>query len=198
MANDALLELLDPIVTVMAAFLGAYFTMLTFNGNRQANAANVRLEKVYSPLFDLIEKDLYVKIPREQCDMIVSQIKEIAISGSHLTDPKLKELIRLYEKSKDCTPSEYNSFRFSPYRLATDPPDCYLEYWFRICRHIDRTYDRLCASCSYPLRSRSYRLDLNQYCDRLFWQLSFIRFNLPGIVFFTVMLLIMFLAKRAQ
>lgn len=186
--QEYLSDLISAAFTLIAAGIGAYITMQTFQGSKKINASNLQLEKVYGPLFQLIEPHLYQKLTREQCENLVRKIQQIVSEGSFLSDPALKGLIETFERSKNCSKEEYEEFQYSSSRF-TNTPNHYLEYWFEICNHIDQTYDRLCIICAYPLRSRGYRLEHQQYCNSFRTTLALLRFyGLPLLIFFITML----------
>lgn len=181
-------DLISAAFTLIAAGIGAYITMQTFQGSKKINASNLQLEKVYGPIFQLLEPCLYQKLPREQCEPVVQKIKQIVLKGSFLSDPALKGLIEEFERSRNCSKEEYEAFQYSS-KLFSNTPNHYLEYWFEICNHIDQTYDRLCIVCAYPLRSRGYRLDHQQYCNSFRTTLALLRFlGLPPFIFYITML----------
>lgn len=184
--------------TLLTAIGGAWLTMLVFRGGKKADAANRRLEKVYGPLFEIIEPYLFCKMPRAQCADLVNRIDTIVSNGGYLLDPDLKDMIRFFRRSSDCSPKQYKEYQYRALRLYSDTPDFYLEYWFQICQHINRTYDELCLICSYPLRSRGYRLGHKQYASALRTNLAWIRFLAPAIIWFIVMCLMLFLSMNTK
>ncbi len=187
-------NLLNIIATLLTTLIGAWFTMQVFHGGKKADAANMQLEKVYGPLFTLVEPYLFHKMDRKQCAALVNQIEQIVLNGGYLADPMLKDLIRNFRTAKDCTPKQYNEYQHKWLYVFTETPDHYLEYWFRICNHIDRTYDKLCLICSYPLRNRSYRLDRKQYVNSFRFVFAWMIFLLPILIWFALILIILIMS----
>ena len=170
-------NLLNIVATLLTTLIGAWFTMQVFYGGKKADAANMQLEKVYGPLFTLVD-----------------QIEQIVLNGGYLADPMLKDLIRNFRTAKDCTPKQYNEYQHKWLYVFTETPDHYLEYWFRICNHIDRTYDKLCLICSYPLRNRSYRLDRKQYVNSFRLAFAWVIFLLPVLIWFAIILIVLIMS----
>lgn len=186
--QEYLSDFISAAFTLIAAGIGAYITMQTFQGSKKINASNLQLEKVYGPIFQLLEPNLYQKLPREQCEPVVQKIKQIVFKGSFLSDPALKGLIEGFEQSRNCSKEEYETFQYSN-SIFTHAPEHYLKYWFEICNHIDKTYDRLCITCAYPLRSRGYRLDHQQYCNSFRTTLALLHFYGPSLFIFYITML---------
>lgn len=179
--------------TLLAAALGAWFSIIVFRGGKRSDVAREQLDKVYAPAFRLVEPFLFQKLPRQKCDELVAALNEIALTGGILTDPALVAAIETYWRAPDGDLENYPSYQYK--FLDTTP--CYLTSWFDICNHIDRTYDVLCKKSFLPIRSIYYRLNRDQYINRLKWAINLLRVEWMNLLFFAVLIGFMLLSMWA-
>lgn len=179
-------DLVSASSTLLAAVIGALFTLLVHRGGKRSEAAREQLDKVYAPSFVLIEESLYKNISAEECDLLVNNLEGVAHGGGVLTDPRLIDLITRYKLHGKDENFDYKHFK---YRFFKYEPS-YLSYWFDICSHIDKTNDVLRKRSFLPIRSVRYRLRRGQYINGVVWVLNFFKVEWPSMVFFACLLLL--------
>lgn len=181
--NSVVQLIIQSLSTILAALIGALLAWKVFSSGKKADTARERLNAVYAEAFKIIEPVMYRIISREDCNLIVSKLDDIAKSGGVLTDPKLSSLIERYTKSPEGDKADYPNYKYSRFSLQ----NCYLEKWFDICENIEQTYDQLCKQSFLPLRSVAYRLERNQYINGWRWFLNFLKIVWPGISLFILL-----------
>lgn len=183
---------IQAVSTILAALIGALFTAMIFRNGKHSEAAREQLDKVYAPAFQLVEAVLYKKIARAECDKIVLQLREIALSGGVLTDPAFVDLIEQYTRAPGGDLQNYPQFKYKFF----DPIHCYLTIWYRLLDHIDRSYDLLCKKSFLPIRRIDYRLNRGQYINGVVYVLNLLRVEWPNLLFFAALFTALILSKQ--
>lgn len=184
--NDTVQTVINSLINIAIAVLGSRISMKIANRDRQAVAAKTILENVYSPLFAMIEPYLYREISIDECKTVVNKIDRRIHREIHLTYP---ELLSFVNKLKIVLSEDEKSItgKNRPCRL----PNSYVSLWMEICDHIDHTYDKLCISCSYPIRSIKYRIDRSEYRSAICVFFAKVRYWAPSVISFLAILLML-------
>lgn len=171
-------SVIQALSNLLAACVGAYFTLTVFHGGQRSKVARERLDKVYIQLFNTVEPYLYQNMPFDLCRNTISKLKEIIDSGGILVDPSLRYSVEVFLRKPKQDSVDYKNYNYT----SAHGSDCYLTDWYLICAQIDRTFDELCRSAFLPLRKVSYRLDNRQYITKTMWFLNALRFSAPPLL----------------
>ena len=107
-----------------------------------------QLEKVYSPLFKFLAPTLYQKPEKETVKEFISLADSVIKNNYHLCHPELID--------------NYNNLKI----MLSDNKDFSKEF-NAITYHIDIYHDKLCRSSYLPVRDLFFRLNKNQFYNKI-------------------------------
>ena len=192
-SSEFVSSVIQALSNLLAACVGAYFTLTVFHGGQRSKVARERLDKVYIQLFNMVEPYLYRNIPFDQCRNTISKLKETIDSGGVLVDPTLRYSVEAFLRKPKQDSVDYKNYNYS----SAYSSDCYLTDWYRICAQIDYTFDKLCRDAFLPLRKISYRLNNRQYITKTIWVLNALLFIAPYLLGFILIIMLVFLSLIA-
>lgn len=134
--------LLELILTIAVTLMSVYFGLKTAGITDKNNTAKQMIEKIYFPIFNLIEKDLYKDITLTQAIDYGNKTLDIINQNPMYAYPSLK----MY--AYDLTQSDETNFN---------------ENFKRLCWSVEKHYDKYSKCIGLPLRSYSYRINNHQY-----------------------------------
>lgn len=162
-------NLLNLILTVSVTLISAFLGFKAAGVNDRNSTSKYMLEKVYFPIFNLIEKDLYKEISLAQAIEYGHKILDIINQNPMYVYPSLK----LY--------TEY---------LIESNKNTYKENFKHVCWSVEKYYDKFSKRIGLPLRSYAYRINTQQYENRSQLLLYCFLLKLPelliDIVFFVL------------
>lgn len=141
-----LLIILDIIVAFILGILSTWVTLQTTNSSNKSMTARIMYEKIYHPVFKLLEQDLYKSISLEKAIYYGSEILKVIHANPLYYYPSL----RLY-----CE------------RLVKSNHSNYQDNFMTVCWSIDKYLDKYSRIIGAPVRSTRYRLNTDQYDSKL-------------------------------
>jgi len=163
--------LLELIFTVALTLISVYFGLKTAGVNDKNDTAKQMVEKIYFPIFDLIEKDLYREITLDQAIDYGNKILDIIHQNPMYVYPSLKTYA---------------------HNLAQSVESNFSENFIRLCWSVEKHYDKYSKRVGLPLRSYAYRINNRQYEDR--YQLFFylLRLMFPQLLMYLAFSIILY------
>lgn len=141
-SSDSALKLIDVIVPIIIGILGTVIAYKSSNSDEKGISARIMYEKVYHPIYTLIEDDLYKNISYEKALFYGHQIADILSKTPQYFYPSLKL---------------YND------RLISSDSKNYQHYFETVCWSVDVHIDKCSRTIGVPIRSGTYRLNMRQY-----------------------------------
>ncbi|AKL96655.1 hypothetical protein CACET_c32110 [Clostridium aceticum] len=158
---------LNPSVILL---VGILTYLVTKNSNRHSVARD-RLISAYHPIFIAIEPYLYKDVNVKFALEFIDKFNTINENFSLYIYPSLRYRVILLHESI----------------LHNHPSEVMNEHWRIICNYIDAEYDDLCKLAHMPLRSTAYRINCDQYYNKLELLFAIIKLHLPTLFFFLLL-----------
>ena len=158
-------------LTIICGFLTAIVTLLGFYVTQNSTYSNVdrdRLEKLYSPLFQIVEPILFqIPIPDDFPEYL-DKIKLLLNENFMLCDPSLLEVVEWLDSSAKNELGRNENFK-------------------RFCKRLNHQYDKLRKKLKLPVRSLFYRINKHQFeskgHERAAWLVIILRILAMGTVY---------------
>lgn len=168
---DSISLLLTVFITLLSAYLGFKASGLS----DQNCTAKLMVEKIYFPVFSLIEKDLFQQIT----------LKKAVDYGVKITDLISQNPMYIYP-----------SLKLYAERLSNSSEDDFQENFKVLCWSVNKYYDKYSKKIGLPLRSYTYRINTGQYENRhqLFFYYALLK--LPNLLLDIAFIIVFYFTVR--
>jgi len=168
----------NPLLSLATLFIGIMSLLVTYKtcfNEERAKTSRLCLEKVYIPVFSIIEKDLFQPISYSDAVKYGDIILSILESNPGYYYPSLK----LYTE-----------------RLINAEYKDYQDRFITVCDSVNRSLDKYSYYAGFPQRSFVYRFAKKQYQSPWELVMPYLRqYGLLTLLWFLLFVLVCFLAK---
>ncbi|MGC8229877.1 hypothetical protein ACP2W0_12775 [Pseudobacillus badius] len=164
------------VVTWLSILLTVWFAYYTFRYQSTTSVKKEQLYKVYLPMFTLMEPFLYKEtkdVGIHQLNNLLSKLNKICESHYELVDPRIISYIRKINRS--IRHSDYDEVEVN-------------KMYKRLCSKIDYGFESTRKRLGLPVRNVYYKLDENQYEDKLDLAHYLFLITWKGLIFILLML----------